>query len=515
MSSITSAGLASAVLLAVPFLHPGFFALAWVAFVPLFWALERCSGARQAALVGWLMGTTAHLIGFYWLVYTIRVFGGFPYPASAAIFFVYALLQGLQLALFSAIVRWTGSGPAALLPALFWVVLEFFFPSLFPWYLANSQSSFSTFIQTADLTGPYGASFIVMWVNTVLYETARSFRSGRKIRWAPLAAAAGFVIASVVYGTQRLALVSSAIASAPKLSVAAVQGNIGIDLKWNPSLVRENLSAYRTLSQQLDGTRLIIWPESAVEEWVPEGLAKLPPEVMPPLKNEKYFFIFGARSFRGKLFGTGFQAFNTAFLADGNGRIIDLYHKQVLLAFGEYIPFSGLLSKLPGLPFADGFTPGKGPKAFKVGDEVRVGPLICYEDLMPGVTRLFVKDKGANLLVNLTNDAWYGRSVAPWQHATLSRWRAIETRRTLLRATNTGVTALIDAKGDIEQHLPLFVPQVLRAKAAILEGETIYVRFGDWFAWCAVLLFGVGSLWVSRNRESGHRGLLDTRPGGA
>ena len=178
-----------------------------------------------------------------------------------------------------------------------------------------------------------------------------------------------------------------------------------------------------------------------------------------------------------------FKAFNTAFLTDGQGQILSRYHKQVLLAFGEYLPFSSILSKLPAMPFSDGFTPGEGPHTLDLANGIKIAPLICYEDLMPELSRAFVKTSKANVLVNLTNDAWYGKTVAPWQHARLAQWRAIETRRTLLRVTNTGVTSVINAKGEMTQALPIFTPAVLKAQVDILEGETLYTRFGDWFAW--------------------------------
>jgi apolipoprotein N-acyltransferase len=159
------------------------------------------------------------------------------------------------------------------------------------------------------------------------------------------------------------------------------------------------------------------------------------------------------------------------------------YHKQVLLAFGEYLPFSRLLSLVPMMPFADSFTPGAGPVVFHLPRGVRIAPLICYEDLMPDLSRKFVSETRANLLVNLTNDAWYGKSVGPWQHLRLAQSRAIETRRSLLRVTNTGVTSLINAKGELVKSLPMFSEGVMQTDVDILNGETYYVRLGDWFAW--------------------------------
>jgi apolipoprotein N-acyltransferase len=470
-------------MLAAPFLDPRFFPLAWIAFVPLFWTLTHAQTLRHAVFYGWVMGFAAHLIGFHWLVYTISAFGEFPYAVSVVVFISYAALQAIQMAIFALLMRTVGFGPLQIFPALFWIPLEFLFPLLFPWHVANSQVFFSWFVQTGDLVGPYGASFIILWFNAAVFKAVLASREERAKQLMPIAYAALSVIISVFYGFQRLGSVTEEIAGARKLSVAAVQGNIDIDLKWNPLRARSNLEKHLKLTGDLDATPVVIWPESAIEEWVPEELAQLPAQVMPLFKSERTFFIFGAKSFRGKLGATGMNAFNTAFFTDAKGKMLSRYHKQVLLAFGEYLPFSRILSLLPAMPFADGFTPGPGPVVFHLPRSVRIAPLICYEDLMPHLSRKFVSETRANVLVNLTNDAWYGKSVGPWQHLRLAQSRAIETRRSLLRVTNTGVTSLVNAKGELVKSLPMFTAAVMQTDVEILNGETYYVRFGDWFAW--------------------------------
>ena len=473
----------AAALLATPFLAPSFFPLAWVAFVPLFWVIQQTKTVRLAVLYGWLMGFAAHVIGFYWLVYTISAFGGFPYAASVLVFIVYAALQAIQMALFTLLIRVAGLGPLGMFAALFWVPMEFLFPLLFPWHVANSQVAFSSFIQTADLVGPYGASFIVMWSNAAIFHAWISHKDGGVRRYLPLAYAALAVMVSLVYGMGRLQSIGEEMSGARKLSVAAVQGNVDIDMKWNPALAQKNLAKHGELTNVIGPVPLVIWPESAIEAFIPEDLQALPAEFMPALKSPQAFFIFGAKSYRGKPGQPGIKMFNTAFFTDARGRILGRYHKQVLLAFGEYLPFSKILSLLPAMPFADGFTPGPGPIVFHLGRGIRIAPLICYEDLMPDLSRKFVSEARSNILVNLTNDAWYGRSVGPWQHLWLSQSRAIETRRSLLRVTNTGVTSLINAKGELVKSLPMFTAADMQTEVEILNGETYYVRFGDWFAW--------------------------------
>ncbi|MDP2606139.1 MAG: apolipoprotein N-acyltransferase [Deltaproteobacteria bacterium] len=483
MSSIALQGLISALLLSAPFLSQAFFATAWVAFVPLCRAVDKQESLRGAGVLGWLVGFLANLFGFHWLVYTISVFGGFPYIVSVVLFVLYAALQGVQTALFALLLKRFGYGPLFLFPVVFWVAIEFWFPFLFPWHLANSQSSVISFIQTADLVGAYGASFLVMWCNVILARALATRKEGSTLPWVPALICAIGVIGSLAYGHLRLGRVAAEIKAAPKLSVASVQGNIPVGMKWDPQAMKTNLAAHVKLTRDIAGAQLVIWPESAVEEWLPESLPQLPREFIDLLELKGAHFIFGARSFSGTFAGPNFKAFNTAFLTDTHGRVLGRYHKQVLLAFGEYLPFSSILSKLPAMPFADGFTAGDGPRTLDLPGGGKIAPLICYEDLMPELSRAFVRQTKANLLLNITNDAWYGRSVAPWQHAQLAQLRAIETRRTLLRVTNTGATTVIDATGATVQSLPTFTGAVMNANVELLEGETAYVRFGDWFAW--------------------------------
>lgn len=482
MSSKLSAAFLSAIFLALPFLFPVLFPLSWLALVPLLWVLNECQSLLRAVFLGWLAGLVVNLIGFYWVDYTIRVFGGFPHGASQAIFLVFAAYGALPLALFALLVRLCGLGPFYLYPALFWVALEFSYPLLFPWHLANSQASFRSFIQTADLVGPYGASFLLVWLNAMLY--AAFFRRERDGSYRAAAVAlSALLVASLAYGHWRLREVALEVKAAPVIRVAAVQGDIDIQRKWNIAFLASNLNSYRALTAKVEEARLVLWPETAVEAWLPEEIAGLPPEILPSLPPDAVF-IFGARSFRGNPASPNVKAFNSAFVADSQGRVAGYYHKQILLAFGEYLPLAGLLSKLPGVPpIGEGFTPGEGPRTLDLPGLLRAAPLICYEDLMPALARRFVSEKRANLLVNLTNDAWFGNTAAPWQHARLAQWRAIETRRYLVRVTNTGLTSVIDPKGEMLLTLPLFSSGVLSADVALLEGQTLYVRFGDWFAW--------------------------------
>lgn len=488
MSSKYIAASFSGILIALPFLFPVLFPLSWLAFVPLFWILKRTESLVRVFFFGWLTGVVANLLGFYWLDYTIRVFGGLPYGVSELIFLIFAGYAALPVAIFAVLVRLCGYGPLQLFPAFFWVAIEFWFPLLFPWHLANSQSQFLLLIQSADLVGPYGTSFLLVWANTTLYVAIFSRDGETRMFLRTAAALITLLIGVIFYGYLSLKGVEAEMLTSRVLTVAAIQGNVDILHKWNTTYLESNLKSYQELTGKTRGVNLVVWPEAAVEFWLPEKINQLPLEVLPSLPPDAAFLL-GARSFRGNLASPNVKAFNSAFLADARGHVLGTYHKQVLLAFGEYLPLAAVLSKLPGVPpLGDGFTPGDGPRTLDLPDGIRLAPLICYEDLMPQLARRFVAEKGAHLLINLTNDAWFGNTAAPRQHARLAQWRAIETRRYLVRVTNTGLTSVINPKGEMLENLPLFSPGVLTAKVALLEGETPYVRFGDWFAWLSTLI---------------------------
>lgn len=479
--------LLSAALIAAPFLWPLLFPLTWFALVPFLTALEDARDWRRALAAGALTGAATIALGFHWLVYTIHVFGGVNYVLAALTFLLFVAWSALPFVVFAGLVRLCGLGPLGLYPPAFWVAVEFWFPNLFPWYLATSQTLFSALNQSADLVGHYGTTFVLLWCGTALYRLLRARRGAGAMRPAAWSAAAACTVlaAALVYGPVRTAQVDEQAAAARTLDVAVVQGNITIERKGKAAFLKVNQETYRDLSSGSSGADLVIWPESAVEKSLPDRTRQVPRGLFPARHPH---MIVGAITYRRQA-GDRTRKYNSALALDPAGNVLGRYHKRVLLAFGEYIPLEWLLGDFPGMPpIGAGFTPGEVEDAFALPHGARVAPLICYEDLMPELSRRFVRNERANLLVNLTNDAWYGRTVAPWQHARLARWRAIETRRTLLRATNTGVTTVIDPAGRMAAPLPLFTEGVLTATVPLMEMETVYVRYGDWFAWLMTLV---------------------------
>jgi apolipoprotein N-acyltransferase len=475
------APLVTGALVAAPWLDFSLFPLAWVAFTPLLWALPRAASRGEAIRLGWLAGLATNVPAFYWLVYTIHVFGGFSYPLAILFYACLSLYSATQFVLFAWGVHRLGGGPLGLFAPLLWVALEFLFPNLFPWRMANTQLELPLIMQSGDLAGPYLLSFVMVWMSAGLALAARAPR-----RFAPLAAATAATALLAVYGMVRMPAVQAAIDAAPAVRVGLVQGNIGIYEKGDVSLFDVNLDHYRELSAPLlPQIDLLIWPESVAQWWTEVGVEQLPPKYHPYVGTSAYL-IYGGLAYEYPPEGGEPRMYNSAFLTDGEGRLFGRYDKQVLIPFGEYIPGGSLFPSLYDVsPQTSHFTPGAEIAPLHVPGLLRMAPLICYEDVPGGIARAMTA-AGAEALLTIFNDAWFGRSMAPYQHEAIALWRAIENRRYFLRVGNAGVTGVIDPFGRVLDRLGMFTAETLRADIRPLRIDTVYTRIGDAFAWGVV-----------------------------
>jgi apolipoprotein N-acyltransferase len=292
--------------------------------------------------------------------------------------------------------------------------------------------------------------------------------------------AGALLVAACAYGAWRVREVDARAAAAPELRVGLVQGNLGLnDKRERPD---EGLQRYLEQSEALERAQhpdLIVWPEGAYNYVLPAG----PTEVGPAVTYGRLHtpLLFGA--LREEVRPDRAYDFNTAALVDARGRLLGTYDKTFLLLFGEWLPFG---ETFPGLyelsPNTGRFTPGSHQRALALGPW-RMSILICYEDILPAFTRRAVREGRPHLLVNLTNDSWFGPSREPWIHLALSKLRAVEHHRYLLRSTVTGVSASIDPVGRLKAHGGTFARQNLLAEVRMLEGETVYERLGDWPGW--------------------------------
>jgi apolipoprotein N-acyltransferase len=490
------AAAASGLLIAACFLRFELYPLAWVAFVPLLWAVRQTATPRGAARIGFIAGLATNLPAFYWLVYTIHVFGGFGYPLALFFYLMLTLYAALEFVVFAVALQRTGFGPLGLAAPVLWVSLEFLYPNLFPWRMANSQFHAPVLMQIGDITGPFGLSFVMLWISAAL---ALLIEAPRRIL--PLAAAGAATVAVLLYGAARLPVIDRAMASAPTVRVGLVQGDVGIKEKGDVRYFDINLGKYQQLSEDLQNdVDLIVWPETVSQHWIEVGAKRLEGEENP-FDDLHTYLIFGGLAFRLRGHDRP-DEYNSAFLIGRGGVVLDRYDKHILMPFGEYIPLGAYFPALYSLsPETGSFTAGTGVSVFNVPGKVRVGQLICYEDLLAAMSRR-ATEAGAEVLLNILNDAWYGNTAAPYQHQALALWRAVENRRYLLRGSNSGVTSIIDAAGRVVAEGRLFRPEVITGTVHRLRLETFYTRCGDVFAW-SVVAAALVLLWVGRRSGAG------------
>ena len=500
--------------------------LAWIGMVPLLWVLLDGDGqprTQQPFFYGMVAGMFANGGGFYWIVGLLQRFGHLPWIAAAPLFLLLIAYQALTFGLFAVIVcrlRMHLGVKVTWLAPLVWVACELCVPYVFPWYLSITQAWVPTVIQIADITGPLGVSFLLVLSNGALFDVLHAIgraKPGRRLRaflGTPLLAV-GTIVLCLAYGTVRIHQVDEARTRAEKLRVGVVQANVGIHEKFVPGLREQQHALHLSLSQQLSsqGADLILWPESSYPYAMPRPVPGDWP-VGDRRKVQSGFqtpIVFGALTVDRK--GSGdYDMFNTAIMLDKEGKAVGTFDKNFLLIFGEYLPFAHELDFLRrAIPEISNFSRGTETTTFPIdvrGKRYSLGPMICYEDIIPAFGRRLFADKNPpNLMVNITNDAWFGATSEPYEHLALAVFRAVEHRVELVRAVNTGVSAFVDAAGRIYEKGPSVDPQLqpdakpvtLIADMALLPPGGLFQRIGETFGFlclCAVMLLGA----LSRQR---------------
>jgi len=474
-----------------------FWALSWCAFVPLLVAIEGAGTGRGFAC-GWIAGTTTHIAGFTWFTGLLVRFAHFPLPAALAVYVLYCAWGGVAWGLVGAFTSRLGVArggwpPLVVLPAAL-VAVEFAFPHVFPWNLAGGQYLFLPFAQAAELVGVLGLGGVMAAGGAALYElvAVRGRRPRRLVAGAVLLAV-GIVI---VWGAVRLRAVERSRAAAPGVRVGVVQPNVSMDEKGVRARARTQMSLLQDLTRAAEqgGADIVVWPESAYPY-------RIQRQLRVDLKGKKRIqrgfevpVLFGAVSFDG----TG--RYNSAFLLSASGELSAPVDKNHLVLFSERVPFrdhipSFVRRRYPAMT-AIGFGSGTEPGVLESG-EMRAGVLVCFEDTMAGFARRVVR-AGANVLINLTNDAWFGDTVEPHQHLALAVFRAIENRRDLVRSVNTGVSAVVEATGRVSYRTGTFEEAVFVHEVRLLEETTPFTRAGGWPGWAAlaalVLLAAAGTI---------------------
>ena len=505
----------------------GLWPVAWVALMPLLLALRNV-GPGVAARLGLLAGMVHYVALLYWIIIVLGRYGNLPLWLSMPAMLLLALYMSCYMALFCTImcriwrrneilVLWVGP--------LLWVGLDYvrsFLFSGFPWQdLAYSQYKALFLIQIVDLTGHFGITFLIVLVNSVtalLFVLWRAKISAnippnpvlairiRRAWYLAVAPVLGLMVGVMAYNIVRYNQVSGMIAKSPTMKIAVVQGNIEQDQKWSPAMRFETIDIYRQLSEQAateqnGSPALLVWPETALPFIISDNayFRRLQDFLLSEhgawlLAGAPYFKEAGNKESQQK---GEILSYNSAYLFTPEGEIEARYDKQHLVPFGEYVPLSRYLP-LPG-PIVESignFSSGR-PRAPLSCQSAEIGVLICFESIFPKLARNWTA-AGANLLVNITNDAWFGRSSAPWQHLSMAALRAVENRRSLARAANTGVSMIIDPLGRIAGISPLFQPFYYVGDVPLMQTETLFVRFGHYFG-LVCLLGGIPFLFLFRD----------------
>lgn len=477
--------------------------LAFVAFAPLFVALRGQSPWRGFLLAS-LSGFTMNMLGFYWLLGMLQTFSGFPVAICLLLMSILCLYQGFRVGaigwLYCRIER--RGWPAHFAFTVAFVGSELLFPVLFPWFFGATMHRVPLFLQTADLGGPILVGLVVVAVNFALAEPWIARLSSRRLRGRWVVLPLVFVLLAVAYGALRIQQVDNAVARAPKAHVGLVQANMSLMGKRRE--LAEGLRRHLTMTDELKAKGpldLVVWSETSVMRAVDERdyAARVPEQFSRRIGVPA---IFGAVLIRPVEGPRQYFAFNSALASDAAGEIRGRYDKQFLVTFSEYIPFGDSLPILyEWSPNSSRFSPGTSIEPLTIGAH-RIATIICYEDLSPGFVNAMFRHRNADLLVNITNDAWFGDTIEPDQHMALSKLRAVEQRRFFVRSTNSGVSAFVDPVGRTMSQTGTFKQQTLDHDIAWMSGTTPFRLFGEYVIWLVAGL-GLGAAFVSRERVGG------------
>jgi apolipoprotein N-acyltransferase len=498
-----AAAVASGIALALAYPRYDLSAFAWVALSP---AIVIAVGrpARPAFGWGWLTGTVFFFVLLHWLNFTFSVYSAIPWPLVYVPTVALAGYCALYVGLFAGALAWLAArrSPAwaLVLGPFIWVGGEWVrghFLGGFPWgLLGYSQYRDLPVIQIAELGGVYAVSFVLVSANCAI---AAACVMPWRHAMPGVVTAAALVSATLAFGTTRLGAADREPAAGTR--IALMQPSIEQPLKFDPNYAARTLAIYLELSRGAAPAhaQLLVWPETALPSALRRDpmLGRLLTELASTLRLP---LLVGSIDVSD---GVPVQYRNSAFLVTAAG-LEDRYDKIQLVPFGEYVPLSALLGFVRGwAEFIADLEPGARALVFP-GPPAPFGVVICYEGIFPELVRKFVKD-GARFMVNMTNDAWFGRTSGPPQHLAMYPFRAVEHRLAVVRAANTGISAFITPTGRIARSLPLFERGILVDDIALRATTTLYTRFGDWLAWLSLAVTGAGlALGLRRGPVGGH-----------
>jgi apolipoprotein N-acyltransferase len=485
--------------------------LLFVGLVPFLCRMLQVSG-KQAFFGGLFTGLVHFLFLLYWIIIVLGRYGGLPWVVALQALLLLALYMSSYFVIFTMLARvLLIRGPwlvgLLVVPAL-WVGLDWLRSVLFtgfPWMdLGYGLFQVPLLVQLADLVGHGGLTYLILLVNVAVLLVIQP--KNTVLQRLMVVAVTALMVAGVVgYGQNRLRHFGDLAESGQggQVVVAIAQGNIDQAQKWSPDNQQLTLDIYRRLTrtQLLDQKpSMVVWPETALP-FYPNNKA-LMAQVYQLVIDNGIVLLTGApwyeiidREARKA------QLFNSSLLLGPDGRVQGQYFKSHLVPFGEYVPLKRFLPFLAPLVEAVGdFSPGTIGKPL-VSGKMQLGVLICFESVFPDLARAWIEN-GANILVNLTNDAWYGKSSAPHQSLAMAVLRAVETRRSLIRSANTGISAFVAPDGKILAESGLFTEWAATARLTLMQETSWFVRGGYRFGpGCLGVGVAVSTLIAARGRR--------------
>ncbi len=477
-------------MLTLSFPGVSWFWLAWLALVPLLISLEGLS-YRESFVAGWLMGIVHFTSLLYWVYYVLNHYGKLPVPLGVMTLLLLtsylSLFPASSCVLYKLLNKKWFFPPSLALPVA-WVAGEYARGHLltgFPWGLMGyTQIPWHPLVQSMDIFGVLGTSFLIAFSNGALYSL---LKHGFRRNVVPeIVLLAVLFSANYFYGLERLHYIDGVSAASKSIKVGIIQGNIPQDRKWDRKFQNATILKYSRLTKKAIETgnpRLVVWPETAVPFYFGVNI-DMSLKVLKIAKRYDIYLIFGSPGLEYK--NSEPHYYNWALLASPRGRITGVYAKEHLVPFGEYVPLKKLLFFVNRLAEGVGdFTAGKKKQRLFEVDGKKIGTLICYEVIFPELA-LSKRRLGSNMLVNISNDAWFGNTGAPYQHLEMAQARAIETRLPLVRCTNTGISAFINAEGKIVGIIPLGKTGFIVKSVKMPALKSGYAAAGDALAWACV-----------------------------
>ncbi|MBF0539832.1 MAG: apolipoprotein N-acyltransferase [Nitrospirae bacterium] len=476
--------------------------LVWIALVPFLFYVLKAQNPRESFKIGLIFGVIFFYGCQYWIYHSINFYGNISFFSSLCIVFLLCFYEGLYIGIFAALLNHLHNKskfPITLITPILWINLEYLRGILFtgfPWsMLGHTLYNSYYLIQICDITGVFGLSFLIVFSNSIITLFFYNRTINKKTNHNLYINAAIFVIliiSIIVYGQNCINYYNNKIDS--PINVSIIQPSIEQDKKWDPQFQKYVMNTYKnlTLSSLNEKPDLIIWPETSLP-FLYGTDRELTNDFNKFQQGLNTHLLFGSVLVR-QMDRENYKLSNSAILLSPAGKILYVYDKIHLVPFGEYVPLSDILFFINKIvPTIGTFQQGQRyiTAQSEIGD---FATLICYEIIFPDLIRKFYQQRG-DFIVTITNDAWFGTTSGPYQHFIISKFRAIENRKPLIRAANTGISGFIDPTGKIIKSSTLFERTVITNKIYKNSDKTFYTKYGNIFIYISILINIVFLLW--------------------